>query len=183
MMRKVLCLLLLSCFLLFAGCAGEGAQPNSSGNAAVDAATATKIKQELEETPIPKGYSALLDEDFLTVTCIEGNAIVQIRAFMPYTIPYVADIFLPAAQAAADKEGVTLSEFSVSSYMRNNDGIIKETLSNWSTKDGSSGTLTDQSSGDIVIKTDFTITDMYEYYSNFHSVIQDMVEELGGKLE
>lgn len=168
--------------LLLAGCSGSKTDPEKEQRQA-DYAAQTAIKQQLEDTPLPKGYGTLLDDDnFITVLCSSGEATVTVKAFMPYTIPYVAEIFLPAAQTAAEDAGVTLARFDVSSYNTNKDGVVDGTFATWTCSDGETGNLATDVGGSNTAKAGLTIEGLYDYYADYKPIVQSMVEEAGGTL-
>lgn len=168
--------------LALAGC-GSKVDPEKEQQQA-DYAAQTAIKQQLEDTPLPKGYGTLLDDgDFFTVLCSNGEATVTVKAFMPYTIPYVAEIFLPAAQTAAEDAGVSLARFDVSSYNTNKDGMVDGTFATWTCEDGETGNLATDVGGSNTVKQGLTIAELYDYYADYKPIVQNMVEEAGGTLE
>lgn len=140
----------------------------------------TAIEKQLEETTLPKGYSALLEDDFITVLCADGEATVTITASANFVIPYVAEVFLPAAQEAAEAEGVTLARFDVNSYVKMKDGIAEDTWASWQTKDGKTGTLTDDTEGEAIVKQGLTIEQLYEYYADYKEIVNTLISEAGG---
>lgn len=138
------------------------------------------IKQQLEDTALPKGFFVLLDDDFVTVLCKDGEATVTVKASANFVIPYVAEKFLPIAQDAAEQAGVTISAFHVDSYNKNKDGVVDGTWASWQTEDGSTGVLTDDTSGTAIVKPGLTIEQVYEYYSEYEDIVNDMIAEAGG---
>lgn len=174
-------LIFFALFLLLPGCSG-GKHSGMTEQQRTDYTAQTAIKEQIENTAIPKGYSTLLEDDgFVTVTCSEGEAKVTIKAFMPYIIPYVAELFLPVAQEAADEAGVTLAEFRVESYNKNKDGIVSNTFASWGTTDGEKGHLSDNTSGEAIVKQNLTIEQVYEYYSDYKAIVSGMIVEAGGE--
>lgn len=185
--KRLLCLLILTGILLsLCGCGASGSKDEESDKQATDYEAQTAIKKQIEDTPLPKGYFTLIDSDadsWVTVLCQDGEATVSIRAFMDYTIPNVAELFLPIAQEAAEGAGVTLKRFEVNSYNTNKDGVVSETWASWQTEDGSTGTLTDNTDGGNIVKPGLTIEQVYEYYSDFDGIVKDMITEAGGSYE
>lgn len=55
---------------------------SEEGQQATDYDAQKAIKQQLEDTALPKGFSTLLDDDFVTLLCKDGEATV-------FAIPYV----------------------------------------------------------------------------------------------
>lgn len=139
------------------------------------------------DTPIPKGYYKLLKDssygDNIVVLCIDGEATVTIVACAHFAIPYVADMYLTAAQDAAAEAGVTLARFSVDSYAKTSEGIADESWASWQTKDGKTGTLTDDTEGKAIVKPGLTVEQVYEYYSDYKGILEMIVSEAGGTLE
>lgn len=178
--RKIalLCILSALMMLFLAGC--SGGDTNKKDQQATDYEAQTAIKKQLEDTALPKGFAALLDDDFITVLCKDRGATVTVKASANFAIPYVAEKFLPAAQEAAEAAGVTLAEFDVDSYNKNKDGVVDGTWASWHTKDGSTGTFTDQTDGETVIEKDWTIEQLYEHFSDYEEIVQSMIAEAGG---
>ena len=166
------------------GCGAAGGE-DAESKAPTDYETQAAIKKQIEDTPIPKGYATLLDDvdEWVTVLCKDGEATVSVRAFMDYTIPYTAELYLPIAQEAAEAAGVTLARFDVNSYNTNKDGIVAETWASWQTEDGSKGTFTDKAGGETVVKPGWTLEEVYEYFSDYDGIVKDMITEAGGSYE
>lgn len=186
-MKKVLCLMLAATMVLFAnGCSSGGGTANTSNSAAAqqhaDGEARKQIEEQLENHTLPKGFAGLLEDgDFVTVLCTNGEAKVTVKAFANFAIPNVAEEYLPVAQDAAEAAEVTLSEFTVTSYNVNKDGVVEDTLSNWTTKDGNAGILTDTTSGENIIKQGMTIEQLYEYYDGYKEIVEQVIAEGGGK--
>lgn len=160
-------LLILSLF----GCSG-GKNHGLTEQQKTDYDTQKTIQEQVESAQIPKGYSSLLaDGGFVTVLCRDGETTVTINVFKPYTIPYIAEVFLPTAQEAATAAGTTLSTFSVNSSDKDQDAFAS-----WSTSDGEKGTLTDNTSGENVVKMGLTIEQLYEEYSDYQSNVSTLIE-------
>lgn len=171
---------------LLGGC-GKSTSSTEESSQQTDYEAQKKIEQQLEDTPIPKGYYSLLKDssygDNMTVFCKDGEATVTIVACSNFAIPYVADMYLSAAQEAAETAGVTLSEFHVNSYAKTSEGIADESWASWQTKDGETGTLTDDTEGEAIVKPGFTIEQVYEYYADYKGIVETIVTEAGGVLE
>lgn len=177
---SMLCLVMILS-VLSAGCSANQADPEQDQPQTGDSVQ-TAIEQQLEDTPLPKGYEALHgDGDFLTVFCSDGEVTVTVMARMPYTIPYVAEFFLPAARTAAEEAGVTLTCFDVSSY-NPTDCIVEGTFATWTCTDGETGNL-ETDVGGYTTKEGMTIEELYDYYADRKRSVQMMVEEAGGTLE
>lgn len=178
--KRLLCLLIVTgIFIALCGCGDSGSK------APTDYEIQTAIKEQIEETAIPKGYATLLtdSDDYLTVLVSDGEVTVMVKTFMSYTIPYTAEVWLPIAQQAAEDEGVSLSSFTV--YYSQKDGEGNTVIAQWETKDGDTGTLVDQIGLDLrcddnTIKTGQTIDQLFEYYSEYDSIVNDMIVEGGG---
>lgn len=169
-----------------AGCGASQQEKQEAAGQQADYEAQTAIKKQIEDTPLPAGYFTLIDDgadSWLTVTCKDGEAVVSIRAFMNYTIPYAAELFLPIAQEAAEAAGVTLLRFEANSYNTNKDGVVSETWASWQTTDGSTGTLTDSTGGENDVKPGLTLEEVFEYYSDYDSIVKDMISEAGGSYE
>lgn len=179
--RKIalLCAVSALIMLFLAGCSGGG-DTNEKDQQDTDYEAQTAIEKQLEETTLPKGYSALLEDDFITVLCTDGEATVTIIASANFVIPYVAEAFLPAAQEAAEAAGVTLARFDVNSYVKMKDGIAEDTWASWQTKDGKTGTLTDDTEGEAIVKQGLTIEQLYEYYADYKEIVNTLISEAGG---
>lgn len=182
----LLCLLVVTGIIVsLCGCGASGRKNTESEKQVTDYEAQTAIKKQIEDTPLPKGYFTLIDDvdSWVTVLCKDGEATVSIRAFMDYTIPYAAELFLPIAQEAAEAAGVTLARFDVNSYNTNKDGIVDKTWASWQTEDGSTGTFTDTTNGGTVVKPGWTIEQVYEYFSDYDGIVKDMITEAGGSYE
>lgn len=179
--RKILSLGFVSIMLvsLLGGC-GKSTSGTTEDGQQTDYEAQKKIEQQLEDTALPKGYSALLEDDFVTVLCSDGEATVTITASANFVIPYVAEIFLPAAQEATEAAGVSLSRFDVNSYVKMEYGIADETWASWQTKDGKLGTLTDDTEGEAIVKPGLTIEELYEYYADYKEIVDTMISDAGG---
>lgn len=179
--RKIalLCVLSALMMLFLVGCSGGGST-NEKDQQDTDYEAQAAIEKQLEETALPKGYSALLEDDFITVLCTDGEATVTITASANFAIPYVAEVFLPTAQEAAEAAGVTLARFDVNSYVKMKDGIAEDTWSSWQTKDGKTGTLTDDTEGEAIVKQGLTIEQLYEYYADYKEIVNTLISEAGG---
>ena len=77
--RKIalLCVLSALMMLFLAGCSGGG-NTNEKDQHDTDYEAQAAIEKQLEETALPKGYSALLEDDFITVLCTDGEAVSKI---------------------------------------------------------------------------------------------------------
>lgn len=184
--KRLLFLLIATGLIIsLCGCGASGSKDAESNKQATDYEAQTAIKKQIEDTPLPKGYFSLVDDvdSWVTVLCQDGEATVSIRAFMDYTIPNVAELFLPIAQEATESAGVTLKRFEVNSYNTNKDGVVSETWASWQTEDGSTGTFTDNTDGGNIVKPGWTIEQVYEYYSDFDGIVKDMITEAGGSYE
>ena len=170
---------------LLGGCDGKADSEAAQQKADYEAQTA--IKQQIEDTPIPRGHGTLLDDtdNWVVVLCQNGEATVSIRAYMNFTIPYVAEDFMPVAQEAAEAAGVTLAEFRVQSYNTNKDGIVSGSFASWATEDGETGILADEVGTDLrsdgtTVDWNMTLEELYEYYSDFADIVDGMITEAGG---
>lgn len=178
-------LVFTSIFISLYGCGATSNKNTDKAQQKADYEAQTAIKEQIENTPLPKGYATLIDDvdNWVTVTCTNGEATVSIRAFMGHTIPYTAELFFPIAQEAAEAAGVTLARFDVNSYNTNKDGIVARSWTSWQTKDGSTGTFTDKTSGETVVEPNWTIEQVYEYYADYDGIVKDMITEAGGSYE
>lgn len=179
--RKILSLGLVSIVLvtLLGGC-GKNTSSTAEISQQTDYEVQKKIEQQLEDTALPKGFAVLLEDDFVTVICKDGGATVTVKASANFAIPYVAEKFLPVAQEAVEAAGVTLSEFDVDSYNTNKDGIVDGTWASWHTKDGNTGIFTDQTDGKTVVEQGWTIEQLYDHFSDYEDIVNDMIAEAGG---
>lgn len=180
--KKRLCTAFIISATILSLCAcGKSEEDKEKEQQAADYDTAKAIEQQIEETPIPKGFSGLLEQgDFVTVLCSNGEATVTITARSAYSIPYVAEEFLPVVQQAIEDAEVSLKRFDVNSHVMTTKGIADDTFASWQTKDGITGTFTDDTQGKSVVKTDFTIDDLYEYFTGYEELVQTLIEEAGG---
>lgn len=185
--KRLLCLLLTAAVAAsLAGCGASKQDKQEAASQQADYEAQTAIKKQIEDTPIPAGYFTLIDdeaESWITVTCKDGEATVSIRAFMNYTIPYAAELFLPIAQEAAEAAGVKLARFDVNSYNTNKDGVVDGTWASWQTNDGSKGTLTDSTGGENTVKPGLTLEEVFDYYADYDGIVKDMISEAGGSYE
>lgn len=179
--KKFLSLGLVSIMLvtLLGGC-GKSTSSTAENYQQTDYEIQKKIEQQLEDTALPKGFAVLLEDDFVTVLCKDGGATVTVKASANFAIPYVAEKFLPVAQEAAEAAGVTLSEFDVDSYNTNKDGVVDGTWASWHTKDGKTGTFTDQTDGKTVVEQGWTIDQLYDHFSDYEEIVEGMIAEAGG---
>lgn len=180
--KKRLCAAFIVSVAVFSLCAcGKSEEDKEKEQQAADYDTAKTIEQQIEETPLPKGFSGLLEQgDFVTVSCSDGEATVTITARSAYSIPYVAEEFLPAVQQAIEDAGVSLKRLDINSHVMTTDGIADDTFASWQTEDGVAGTFTDDTQGESVVETDFTIDDLYEYFTGYEELVQTLIEEAGG---
>ena len=111
---------------------------------------------------------------------------MSVRAYYPYAIPYVAELYLPGAQEAAEAAGVALAGFDVSSYSTNLDGSIgQRSLARWETEDGITGVFVDmtQSDKEVVFEQSWTIEQLFEYYADWDDFVKKLIIEAGGSYE
>ena len=180
--KKRLCAAFIVSVAVLSLCAcGKSEEDKEKEQQAADYDTAKTIEQQIEETPLPKGFSGLLEQgDFVTVSCSDGEATVTITARSAYSIPYVAEEFLPAVQQAIEDAGVSLKRLDINSHVMTTHGIADDTFASWQTEDGVTGTFTDDTQEESVVETDFTIDDLYEYFTGYEELVQTLIEEAGG---
>lgn len=182
--KRLLCLFIVTgIFVSLCGCGASDSKEAESDKQPTDYEVQTAIKEQLENLALPKGYSALLEDDFITVLCKDGEVTVTITASANFVMPYVAEKFLPAAKEAVEAMGVTLARFDVNSYVKMEDGIADETWASWQTKDGETGILTDDTEGTAIVKQGLTIEALYEYYSDYEEIVKTLITEAGGSYE
>lgn len=92
----------------------------------------------------------------------------------------MAEEFLPAVQQAIEDAGVSLKRLDINSHVMTTDGIADDTFASWQTEDGVTGTFTDDTQEESVVETDFTIDDLYEYFTGYEELVQTLIEEAGG---
>lgn len=97
----------------------------------MDYETAQAIKKQIEDTPLPNGYGALIDdvENWILVNVQDGKATITIRSFQAYTIPYTAEFFIPIVRQAVENAGAQLETLDISSYNTNKEILFHYPLS------------------------------------------------------
>ncbi len=184
--KRLLCLLVsVGMLTALCGCGKSDNENKGSSSQLTDYEIGEAIREQIEDAPIPKGYSSLLDQDkwWVMVSCEDGEAKVSIKARYYCTMPYVAELYFPIAKEAAEAAGMTLAEFGVSCYKKNEDGIVSSTFASWQTKDGIIGTYADGFWGTAI--PNFTLEEFYEVYSDsdFKDVVRSLINNAGGSYE
>ncbi len=182
--KRLLCLLIsVGMLMSLCGCGKSDNGDKGSSSQPTDYEIEEAIRKQIEDAPIPKGYSSLLDPDKWWVTVIyrDGEANVSIRARYVFTMPYVAELYFPIAQEAAEAAGVTLARLDVKSYRENEDGIVDASFVNWRTKDGITGIYSD-GFFDTVIPS-LTLEEFYEACAEEEDMVRTLINKAGGSYE
>ncbi len=188
--KRLLCLLVsVGMLMSLCGCGKSDSGDKGSSSQPTDYEIRKAIEEYIGNMPFPKGYEVLLGglrgEEWWTVSCINGEVEVSVRARYPETIPYAAELYLPRAQEAAEAAGVPLAGFDVSSYRTNKDGIVEGSLARWETEDGITGVFVDmtQSDKEVVFEQSWTIEQLFEYYADWDDFVKKLITDAGGSYE
>lgn len=92
----------------------------------------------------------------------------------------MAEEFLPAVQQAIEDADVSLKRLDINSHVMTTEGIADDTFASWQTEDGVTGTFTDDTQGESIVETGYTIDDLYEYFAGYEELVQTLIEEAGG---
>ncbi len=185
--KRLLCLLVsVGMLMSLCGCGNSGSEDKGSRQP-TDYEIQESIRKQIDDTPIPKGYSSLIDpnaERWVIVSYEDGEAVVSIRASHVFTIPYVSELYFPIAQEAAEAAGATLTSLRVRSYSTNEDGSIGAAFSSWETKDGINGTIALAAGESIKMARPYvTLEELYEACSDFEDEVRAMIIKSGGSFE
>lgn len=150
----------------FCGCSNKG----NSSNLADKRDTEDAIEAYITERITPECNRILYDEgDPITVLIVNEKASVTIKAFADFCIPSVAEELVPIILEALTENETELSRISFTYYRMNNSGIVEDSMVDWTTKDGESGTFASKPDG--VTKPGYTIADLQEYYKDFDELV------------
>ena len=169
-MKKILLIFLLSFTLTLYGC-----------NNAKDTATISPITEEVETQKQLSEYitNSIYDslsnysKDWIasteeSVSCyIQKDSVkVYIRITTPEMIGRIADESCDHLVEKISKSGYQNYSISYRYYTESNqDGVDDDSLVDWTTKNGETGTFVDEKT--TFSKLNATIDDVYEYYDNF----------------
>lgn len=170
-MKRLLCCTLAAAMLLFAnGCSGGGTT-NSDLSQKLD--TEEAIVNYITDR-IPDGCIYIMaDVDKpITVLITNEKASVTIKASSDFCIPTLADEFIPIVKEALEENDTALGKISFSYYRTNASGIVRGSMVDWTTSDGEKGTFSHEEDG--VLKTNYTVADLHEYYKDFDELVEKL---------
>ncbi len=150
------------------GCSGESQEDKAKQEAeAKNDQVEQNIKQQIEDS-IPTEALKYISGDVSVSVWDSDNAIkasVDARAILPQAIPLVAENICPSSVEAIEENNITDYIISVRYFEESNaEGVIGDSIVDWSTRDGNSGTLIEDGKNSIV---EYTIEGLYGHYDNF----------------
>ncbi len=154
--------------LLLTGCSGESQEDKAKQETKEQNYQAEQdIKQKIKDSMTAEALKYISGDVSVSVQSIDDStdAYVRARTILPQAIPLVAENICPSSVEAIEENNITDYIISVKYYEESNaEGVIGDSIVDWSTRDGNSGILIEDGKSSIV---EYTIEGLYGHYDNF----------------